>query len=79
MGYLIFKSVFLPKLIGALLIVACFGYLTDSFIFFFVPGFGIIFSKFTFLGELLIILWLLIKGVNVEVWEKRVFALELEK
>jgi len=79
MGYLIFKSGFLPKLIGSLLIVACFGYLTDSFIFFFVLGFGIIFSEFTFLGELLIILWLLIKGVNVEVWEKRVFALELEK
>lgn len=76
MGYLIFKSGFLPKLIGALLIVACFGYLLDSFIFFFVPDFGITFSEFTFLGELLITLWLLIKGVNVEVWEKRALMLE---
>lgn len=74
MGYLIFKSGFLPKLIGVLLIVACFGYLVDSFIFFFVPDFGITFSEFTFLGELLITLWLLIKGVNVEVWKKRALA-----
>ncbi len=71
MGYLVFKSGFLPKIIGALLIVACFGYLVDSFIFFFVPDFGITFSEFTFLGEMLITFWLLIKGVNVEAWKKR--------
>ena len=71
MGYLVFKSGFLPKIIGALLIVACFGYLTDSFIFFFVPDFGITFTGFTFIGEVLITFWLLIKGVNVEAWKKR--------
>jgi hypothetical protein len=71
MGYLVFKSGFLPKIIGALLIVAGFGYLIDSFILFFVPDFGITFSLFTFLGELLITFWLLIKGVNVEEWNKR--------
>ena len=71
MGYLVFKSGFLPKIIGALLIVAGFGYLIDSFISFFVPDFGITFTTFTFLGELLIAFWLLIKGVNVEEWNKR--------
>ncbi len=71
MGYLVFKSGYLPKIIGVLLIVACFGYLIDSFMFFFAPDFGITFSEFTFLGELLMTLWLLIKGVNVELWEKR--------
>jgi len=71
MGYLVLKSGFLPKIIGALLIVACFGYLTDSFIFFYVPDFGIKFAEFTFIGELLITFWLLIKGVNVEEWNKR--------
>ena len=70
MGYLVYKSGFLPKIIGALLIVAVFGYLADSFVFFFIPDFGITFSEFTFLGELLITFWLLIKGVNVEKWEK---------
>ena len=71
MGYLVYKSGFLPKIIGALLIVACFGYLTDSFLYFFVPDFGIVFSEFTFLGEAAITFWLLIKGVNVEKWNKR--------
>ena len=71
MGYLVFKSGFLPKIIGVFLIVACFGYLTDSFIFFFVPDFDITFSEFTFLGEAMITFWLLFKGVNVEEWKKR--------
>ena len=71
MGYLVLKSNYIPKIIGILLIVACFGYLIDSFIFFIIPNFGVTFSEFTFLGELLITLWLLIKGVNVEQWEKQ--------
>jgi hypothetical protein len=28
-------------------------------------------SEYTFVGELLLPLWLLIKGVNVERWQKR--------
>lgn len=74
MGYLVFKSGFLPKIIGILLVVACFGYLIDFFVFFFMPDFDITFSEFTFLGELLITFWLLIKGVNIEAWEKRALA-----
>jgi len=70
MGYLVYKSGFLPKIIGALLIVACFGYLADSFLYFIVPEFGIVFSEFTFLGEAAITFWLLIKGVKVEEWKK---------
>src|SRR5579859_776491 len=31
MGYLVFKSGFLPRLIGLLLMIACFGYLIQSF------------------------------------------------
>ncbi len=71
MGYLVFKSRFLPKLIGILLIIGCFGYLADSVIFFLVPNFHVTISQFTFIGEILLPLWLLIKGVNVEQWEKR--------
>jgi hypothetical protein len=71
MGYLVFKSGYLPRIIGLLLIVAGFGYLIDSFIFFLFPDFGMKFSEFLFLGELLMTVWLLIKGVNVEQWEKR--------
>ncbi len=71
MGYLVYKSGYLPRIIGILLIVGGFGYLTDSFIFFFVPDFAIILSSFTFLGEVLLPLWLVIKGVNVEGWKKQ--------
>jgi hypothetical protein len=71
MGYLVFKSGFLPRVLGVLLIVGCFGYLIDSAAFFLLPRLHVSIAQFTFLGELLLPLWLLIKGVNVEKWEER--------
>ena len=70
MGYLIYKSAYLPKIIGVLLIVAGCGYLVDSFISFLYPGFGVQFSEYLFLGEVLIAFWLLIKGVDIDQWKK---------
>ena len=70
MGYLIFKSNFLPKALGILMIIGGFGYLVDSFVYFIFPDFNVTFSEFTFLGELLLPLWLMFKGVNHEQWEK---------
>jgi hypothetical protein len=71
MGYLVFKSGFLPRILGVLLMIGCFGYLIDFFTFFLFPNFDAKISEFTFWGEVLFPLWLLIKGVNVEQWEKR--------
>ncbi len=71
LGYLVFKSGFLPRILGVLLIIGCFGYLIDFFTFFLLPSFDVTVSEFTGLGELLMLLWLLIKGVNVQQWEKR--------
>lgn len=71
LGYLVYKSGFMPKLVGILLMVACFGYLIDVVTFFLVPGFQLVISEFTFVGELLLMFWLLVKGVNVKQWEKR--------
>ncbi len=71
MGYLIFKSGFLPKVIGILLIVAGLGYLTDFTLFFLFPGITVTVSNFTFVGEVVLIFWLLIRGVNVKQWEMR--------
>ncbi len=71
MGYLVFKSGFLPKILGVLLIIAGFGYVIDSIALFLLPDLNIDFTQFTFIGELLFLLWLLFKGVNVEQWEKR--------
>jgi len=70
MGYLVFKSGFIPKILGILLMIACFGYLIDFVTLFLFPNFVEI-RFFTFIGEPLFALWLLIKGVNVEQWEKR--------
>ena len=68
LGILVYMSGFMPKIVGILLMVACFGYLVDVFTFLLIPGFEVVFSKFTFVGEVVLLLWLLIKGVNVEQW-----------
>jgi hypothetical protein len=70
-GYLVYKSGFLPRILGVLLMIGCFGYLIDFFTFFLLPNFDAALSQFTGIGEILMALWLLIKGVNVEQWEKR--------
>ena len=74
MGYLVFKSGFLPRILGILLMIGCFGYLFDSVTFFLFPNLDVTISQYTFIGEILLPLWLLIKGVDVEVWEKRALA-----
>ncbi|MCD4814631.1 DUF4386 domain-containing protein [bacterium] len=70
LGYLIFKSGFLPKILGVLVMLACFGYLMDSFGIILLPGnkaISIITSVFlviSVIGELSFTFWLLIKGVK---------------
>ncbi len=71
MGYLVYRSGFLPRILGILLIIGCFGYLIDSFAALLLPTLGVSVAMFTFWGEVLLPLWLLIKGVNVGRWEKR--------
>ena len=69
MGYLVFKSGFIPKIVGVLLVIAGVGYVVQSFATFL--GYNVNIILFTGLGELVFLLWLLIKGVNVEQWKKR--------
>lgn len=71
LGYLVFKSGYIPRILGVLLVVAGLGYLIDSFGKFLLPSYGLTISLFTFVGEVLLLLWLLIKGVNVGWLEKR--------
>jgi hypothetical protein len=71
MGYLVFKSGFLPKILGILLVIGCVGYLIQSFAAFLLPNLEVNIALLTFWGEVLFPLWLVIKGVNVEQWEKR--------
>ncbi|HSD83906.1 MAG TPA: DUF4386 domain-containing protein [Anaerolineae bacterium] len=71
LGYLVFKSGFLPRVIGILLIIGCLGFLVQSFAGFLWTNFGVNIVALTDWGELLLPLWLLIKGVDVEQWKKR--------
>ena len=76
-GWLVFKSGFLPRFIGVLLMIGCFGYLIQSFVGFLSPNLVVYtapLAALTSSGELLVPVWLLIMGVNVEQWKKRALA-----
>jgi hypothetical protein len=66
-GLLVYKSRFLPRILGVWLIIACFAYLTISFTGFLFPAYedraGNI-AQPLLLGELATMLWLLIMGAN---------------
>lgn len=72
-GYLVFKSGFLPRILGILLMLGCFGYLTDVLGRLLVTGYTeTAISSFVVLpaslGEIGICLWLLIMGANTLRW-----------
>ena len=52
----------MPKFLGILLIVASFGYLIDSLGKIILPNYNLTIAIFTFVGEWLLVFWLLIKG-----------------
>jgi hypothetical protein len=72
-GLLILKSDLIPKIIGILLLVTCVCHLIDFGTFFFAPGISPTVQPFLYageLGEFVLVLWLLIKGVRTR--EQRV-------
>jgi hypothetical protein len=64
LGYLIFKSNFIPRIIGILLGVSVIGYLIDFVITFTLPNLEFGAGSYTFWGEVILLLWLLVKGVS---------------
>jgi len=67
LGYLVFKSGYLPRLLGIVLMVECFAWLLYPLQFFLFPSFTVInYLSFSigFIGEFSLTLWLLIKGVK---------------
>ena len=67
LGYLVFKSGFLPKILGILLIADCFGLLIYVCQRFLVPGYVVISYPclvVSFIAEISLSLWLFIKGVK---------------
>ena len=75
-GYLIMKSGYLPKTLGGLIQVAGICYLTNSTALLLAPRVAnLIFPAIllpSFVGEVSLCLWLLVKGVNVERWRQAI-------
>jgi hypothetical protein len=69
-GYLILRSTFLPRLVGALMVFAGLGWLT-----FLSPPLANSLAPYNMLpgaiGELSLTLWLLVKGVNIQRWNEQ--------
>jgi hypothetical protein len=71
-GYLIFRSAFLPRILGELMALAGVGWLI-----FLSPLASPLFTYLKILGfvaEASLMLWLIVKGVNVKGWNERVGA-----
>jgi hypothetical protein len=69
LGYLVFKSGYLPRILGIVLIIECFAWLMYPFQFFLFPSYeAISYISFAvgFIGEFSLTLWLLIKGANAQ-------------
>jgi Domain of unknown function (DUF4386) len=67
-GLLVFRSGFLPRVLGVWLMINCFGYLALSVTALFFPdyyGTAFTMAQPVLFGELAIMLWLLIKGAKV--------------
>jgi hypothetical protein len=74
-GYLIFKSTFLPRTLGTLMVLAGLSWLT-----FMSPALAGYLSPYNMfpgmIGEGALTLWLLVKGVNVQRWKEQDSAIE---
>ena len=62
LGFLVLKARYIPKVMGWLLIIAGLGYVIGHSKVFLFPELNTSFSMITALGELVFMLWLLIKG-----------------
>jgi len=77
-GYLVFRSTFLPKAIGVLLAIDALTYLVNGFATMLAPGLtahlGAWIGLPTIVAEGSLCLWLLVAGVNVERWQEQASA-----
>lgn len=71
-GYLIFKSKYLPKVLGVMMAIAGLCYLTNSFALLLAPQFSSLTLLMPcFIAELSLSLWLIFKGVNLPIWKQK--------
>ncbi|MCH7229631.1 DUF4386 domain-containing protein [Glycomyces sp. L485] len=67
LGWLAYRASFMAKVVGVLLVVAGLGYLVDSFGMVLVSDYSLQVVLFTFVGEVVLMLWLLFKGTRTTV------------
>lgn len=76
LGYLVFKSGYVPRLLGTMMMVGSFGYSVQALEKLVLPGNSVtpwlVIGLLTIvtIGEFSFALWLLFKGVNVEKWRQ---------
>jgi hypothetical protein len=67
LGLLVYRSRFIPRVLGILLVLACFAYVADSFTSLLLPSYETIVSRWVsplMLAEVVFMLWLLIIGAT---------------
>ena len=78
-GYLIFRSTFLPRILGVRLAIAGVCYLINSFANFLSPEFAAHLSPYILIPgvvEIVLALWLFVMGVNAQRWKEQASAAE---
>ncbi len=78
-GCLVLRSTFLPRILGVLMVLDGLGYLTFSFAMFLSPPLAARIYPYVplvtaLLGEIALMLWLVVKGVNATRWEEQAAA-----
>ena len=66
LGYLVLKSNYIPRILGILLMIAGLGYLLSNLQPFLFPNVNLDFAEYTFYGELIFMLWLLLRGARIQ-------------
>lgn len=66
LGYLVFVSKYAPRILGVLLVIAGAGYILTTLKPYLFPALNLDFAEYTFYGELIFMLWLLIKGPRIK-------------
>lgn len=73
-GYLVFKSGFMPRLVGVLMALGGLSFVTSSFLIFLFPSLAARLPDIGMvggIGEVALCLWLMVMGVDARKWEER--------
>jgi hypothetical protein len=75
-GWLIYRSRFLPRFLGVLLVIAGLCYLISTFVNLVFPVVTLPFDLqvMSYAAEIVLCLWLIVKGVNAERWKEQASA-----